>query len=71
MPTGIETLGDALPQEIERNRRLLKAYEEIGPAGLFAHTLISQEIRAAEKAITDGDVVAMIRAYNALKDNSE
>ena len=61
------TIGDALPREIERCQELLVAYAEIGPAGAFGAAMIRRDIAAAHKAIMEGDVVAMIRAYEALK----
>ena len=61
------TLGDALPREIERCQELLVAYAEIGPAGAFGAAMIRADIAAAHKAMMEGDVVAMIRAYEALK----
>jgi uncharacterized protein YoaH (UPF0181 family) len=63
-----ETLGDALPKEIERCQELLAQYVEIGPAGQFGAMMIRQDIAAAHKAMIDGDVLAMIRAYKALKE---
>ena len=65
-PAG-STLGDALPREIERCQELLVAYAEIGPAGAFGAAMIRADIAAAHKAMMEGDCVAMIRAYEALK----
>lgn len=62
-----DTLADALPKEIERCQELLTAYSEIGPAGVFGAMMIRRDIAAAHKAMMDGDVVAMLRAYEALK----
>lgn len=61
------TLADALPKEIERCQELLMQYAAIGPVGTFGATMIRREIDAAHKAMMEGDVVAMIRAYEALK----
>ena len=61
------TLGDALPREIQRCQELLVAYAEIGPAGAFGAAMIRAGIDAAHKAMMEGDCVAMIRAYEALK----
>lgn len=68
MSLPLKTLGDALPQEIERCRKLLKHYAAIGPAGNFGASMIQADISAAEKAIMEGDTVAMIMAYKALKE---
>ena len=64
-----ENLMDGLMDELNRNRELLKIYQEIGPAGRLGAMLIDRDIKAGEQAIRDNDVVAMLRAYNALKDN--
>lgn len=68
MPEKIETLGDALPAEIKRCQALLPHYDAIGPVGAFGKAMIQADIDAAIKAMAEGDVVAMLRAYNALKD---
>ncbi len=67
MSTQIETLGTALPKEIERCQELLNDYAAIGPAGTFGAAMIQMEIAAAHKAMMEGDCVAMIRAYEKLK----
>lgn len=67
MPNDTETLGTALPKEIERCQELLEEYRAIGPAGLFAHGFIKAHINTAVKALASGDVVAMLQSYNALK----
>ena len=61
------TLGDALPEEMARCRRLLGVYKEIGPVGAFAHAMIENDLKVADAAMVSGDLVAMIRAYEALK----
>jgi len=68
MSTQIETLGTELPKEIERCHELLTEYSAIGPAGAFGHAMITEDIAAAHKAMMEGDVVAMLRAYNTLKE---
>jgi len=66
MSTKIETLGDALPREIERCQELLTQYAAIGSAGIFGAMMIKEEISAALKSMIEGDVVAMLRAYEKL-----
>lgn len=62
------TLGDALPREIQRVREeVMPVYAEIGPSGAFAILMMKQDLLKASAAIADGDVVAQIRAYEALK----
>lgn len=68
MSERIETLGDALPKEIQRCQELLVDYESIGPAGAFGVGFIRAHIATALKAIAEGDVVAMLQSYNALKE---
>ena len=64
----MSSLGTALPAEMTRVRdEVLPAYLEIGPAGAFAATLIRADLDAAAKAMAEGDVVAMLRAYESLK----
>ncbi len=64
---GPTSLAEALPKEIERCMELCEQYNAIGPAGLFGYTMIRLDITAALKAMAEQDVVAMIRAYEALK----
>ena len=63
-----ETLGDALPKEIERCQKLLLTYAEIGPVGNFGAMMIKRDIAFAHRAMLEGDVVEMIHCYNALKE---
>lgn len=63
----MDTLGDALPREIKRCQELLIDYAAIGPAGNFGAAMIRMDIAAGIKAMAEGDPVAMIRAYEALK----
>jgi len=64
----MNTLGNALPREMARVREVLKHYYEIGPSGAFGAMMIEAELKAADEAVMSGDVVAMIRAYRALKE---
>lgn len=61
------SLAEALPREIERCQELLIDYTQIGVAGTFASMMIRADIAAAHRAMMEGDVVAMLRAYEALK----
>jgi hypothetical protein len=65
---GNTTLGDALPKEVQRCQDLLAQYVAIGPAGWFGASMIRRDIAAALKAMAEGDLVDMIRAYNALRE---
>ena len=63
-----ETLGEALPKEIERCQELLAEYRKIPPAsGAFAAAMIEQDIKNAHKAMIEQDLPTMIRVYEALK----
>jgi hypothetical protein len=63
-----DTLGDALPREIARVRdQVMPAYIEIGPPGALALMFMRKSLDAASKAMIEGDVVAMLRAYEDLK----
>lgn len=64
-----DTLGDALPREMARVRdKVMPAYIEIGPAGQFALMFMRQDLDAATKALAEGDVIAMLRCYEKLKE---
>ena len=61
------TLGEALPLEQARVRKVLGHYKEIGPAGAFGAAMIESSLHAADKAIMNGDLAAMISAFENLK----
>jgi hypothetical protein len=62
------TLGDALPREMARVRdEVLPAYVEIGASGAIAATLMRRSLDLAAKAMAEGDVVAMLAAYEDLR----
>ena len=64
-----DTLGEALPREMARVRdKVMPAYIEIGPPGAFALAVMRADLDRATKALAEGDVVAMLQAYNALKE---
>jgi hypothetical protein len=67
MNTASPTLGESLPLEIQRCQDLLVQYKAIGPVGAFGHAMISAEIAEAHKAMMEGDLVGMLRAYEKLK----
>ena len=60
------SLADALPAEIERVQELLPLYDQT-PTGVFAATLMRSSIKAAHRAMVEGDVVAMLACYEDLK----
>ena len=63
-----KSLGEALPEERARVRVVRGHYREIGPAGTFGAVMIEQSLAAADRAVMSGDVVAMLRAYQDLRD---
>ncbi len=67
----VDTLGDALPREMTRVRKLTQMYASIGPAGIFAVTLMNDALDRAQKAIIEGDMVAMIKVYQELQGFTE
>lgn len=66
------TLAEALPEEMARVRQVLGMYYEIGPAGIPAIKLVIEPaLAAADRAVMEGNVVAMLRAYEELKKITE
>lgn len=57
---------EGLLAELNRNREILKLYEDI-PTGTFGAIMIKESIITAERAMSEGDTVAMMRAYEELK----
>jgi hypothetical protein len=67
-----ETLGTALPKEIERVQGLIEIYKTISPTtGNFAIALMRNDIRMAQHAMIKGDLISMIRIYKSLKEYKE
>lgn len=64
-----KSVGEAILVELERNRELLKAYAEIGPAGAFGYAMISQDISTAERALAENDIIQILQSYEKLKGN--
>lgn len=62
-----ETLGTALPKEIQRCTRLLEQYKALGDVGRFGYAMISADIQRANEATAEGDVIGMLEAYKVLK----
>lgn len=63
------SLGEQLPKEIARVRdEILPCYIEIGVSGQFGAAMIRRSLDAASEAMISGDVVAMLQAYQDLKE---
>ena len=64
-------LAEALPREQQRVRGLIEFYRSIGPAGAFGVAMMQASLAAADRAAASGDVVAMLAAYQDLKEYEE
>lgn len=66
----MNNLMDGLLSEMNRVRDMIKEYEapELNGAGVFAATMMKQDILQAENSIKENDVVKMLLAYSALKE---
>ena len=64
----MSSLADEYPKEQARLRDLLEDYSAIGPVGFFGHTMISQVLARADRAIASGDVVAMVVSFQEMKE---
>ena len=65
--TKIQSLAEALPAEIERCRKLAEA--EYARDFRLTAMGIKHAVTRAESALASGDVVAMLRSYQELKDH--
>lgn len=64
----MSSLGSELPKEMARVRdELMPIYQSIGTAGRFALLMMCAELDRATKALAEGDVITMMRSYEALK----
>ena len=65
------SLGEALPREMARVRdEVMPAYQHPALAGAGAFALIGmrRDLDDAARALAEGDVVAMLRVYQSLKE---
>lgn len=66
-----DSVGEALPREMKRVREVvLPAYYEVlkeNPMTGLAIGMMQASLTAAEKALSEGDVLAILRAYEDLK----
>lgn len=61
-------LMDAIFEEMNRVRKLIKEYEQLpNGVGAIGAQLLQNNINQAERAIRSGDVLDMLREYEALK----
>lgn len=66
MSTKNESLGEALPREMARVRDEILPHYSIA-AGAFAAAMMRADLDLAAKAMAEGDLPGMIRAYKALR----
>ena len=64
----MSSLAEAYPKEQERMRELLEQYKEIGDPGIFAHTMLSDLLKRADKAAAEQDLVAMVQTFEEMKE---
>ena len=58
-----------LLSEMNRCREILVEYEKLpAPSGTIGAMLIENAIVTAEKAMGEGDTIAMMKCYSSLKD---
>jgi hypothetical protein len=62
------SVGEDFPRQQQRARELLKAYQDIGPEGYFGVQVIQSALEKADQALASGDVVAILRSYEQLRD---
>lgn len=60
------SVGEELPKEMARVRELLPLYDGI-PTGIFAATMMRNDLDRAAKALSEGNAVEIIRVYESLK----
>lgn len=62
-----ESPKEALTEEMARVREeVLPAYEEIGPAGMFAETMMRRALAKADRALAADDAGAMLECWREL-----
>ena len=62
------TLAESIIEQQARCRKLLGLYIEIGQPGVFAKMMIEDALKRTDEAVMSGDVVAMIRLHEELKE---
>ena len=63
----MDTLGEALPQEMARVTKLITIYAQF-PAGAFAIAMMQRDLDLAARAMAEGDITGMMSAYESLKE---
>ena len=65
----MSSVGIELPKEMARVRELLPIYDSIPSAHIVAG-MMRQSLDAAAVALAEGDVIAIVRSYQELKEYS-
>lgn len=60
------TLAESLPLEIERVQEIIGIYEQT-PGGRIAAALMKNDVAKAQKAMSEGDVEAMLKVCRDLQ----
>lgn len=60
------SVGEDFPKEQARCRDLLVQYKRIGLPGTFGASIIEATLRKADEAMASGDVVEILKAYQAM-----
>lgn len=63
----MSSLGEVYPVEQARVRTVLGHYKEIGVPGKIGALLIEDLLLRADKAVAEGDVIAMLGCYEEMK----
>lgn len=63
-----KNLMEALLEEISRVKEMIELYKSLpGKAGILASRLMELDVKKAEEAISSGELIDMIRIFEALK----
>lgn len=67
MAEPITTVGDDMPVQQARCRELLRAYQDLGPAGTLGALVIEGALERADRAVMSGDIIRILACYRELK----
>lgn len=62
----MSSVAEELPKEMTRVRELLPLYDAI-PSGVFAASMMRNDLDRAARALASGDVVQIVEVYQSLK----
>ena len=66
--TKATSVGEDFPRMQAHVRELLSQYKAIGPAGTFGATMLEQVLQRADAAMASGDVIAIVRSYQEMRE---